>query len=501
MSNQETYLMLFDALSGEMIHPEVQVLSGQDTTTLNGPGDITFTLPVSWKNQVAHTGRPMFGARQTIVAAMRPNGTVRAAGLVDDPRLEGSQFSVSCGGLSMLIGQSGPWEGHQGWYVDMDPVVLFRRIVDQVQSYQNADVGMRVTGDTRSGSSVGYAGSRRWRDANNAINRLKPDLEKWESRLTARERTLAQRKERMFRAAGLRRVGDVHETEDGDNPPDDPEWKADSTLWIRKDAGELGRWGRAHRWRNGRWVSQSQADHEVRRWRGYKSTVEAARDEVDRIKYLMEPHEEVLEKYEDEAREEFGIYYWQDHDMSEVVEALTELGPFEFRERAAVNGGELDLELQVGSPRVGVRRPEIHLEIGFNVQEHEPVDPEELYTEVAQFGAGSGSEVLSEQRSWNPDGVVRNVYVDTDKDAHTRSLVRAAANRSLSHIKSLAGEGIGALTITHGDACPEGSFEVGDQVLLVGDLQDGTPVDGWYTIREATHVWGSNETDVEVVAA
>lgn len=499
--SQETYVMLFDALTGEMLHPEVKVEAGQDTTALNGPGDVTFTVPVELRNEKTHLGGTMLAKREVLAAAVRPNGTVRAAGLIDESSREGDKAVISCGGISMLPGQSGPWEGHQGWYTDIDPVVLFRRIWEQTQSYNNAIKDIRITGDTRSGSSVGYSGSARWRNANNQVNRLKPQLEKLESRLLARERTLEQRKERMFKAAGLKRVGQVHETDDGKNPPDDPEWKADSTLWIRKDQGENGRWGRAYRWRSGRWISQSQADSAVRGYRGYVSTVAMAKDEVDRIKYLMEPYEDLLEEYGDEARQEFSTYFWQDHDMGKVIDSLLEIGNFEFREKARVVGNELRLELEVGAPRVGVRREELHLELGFNVQDHELQEPDELFTEVAQFGAGSGSEVLSEQRTWNPPRVVRNVYTDTDSDAHNRALVRAAANRNLSKIKDLAGDGLGALTITHGDACPEGSFQVGDQLLIVGDLLDGTAIDGWYIVKEATHVWGSNETDIEVEPA
>ena len=49
------------------------------------------------------------------------------------------------------------------------------------------------------------------------------------------------------------------------------------------------------------------------------------------------------------------------------------LGPLEFREKAgwvkdSQGSDRLDLQLEVGAPRVGVRRSELHLEIGHNVQ-------------------------------------------------------------------------------------------------------------------------------------
>src|SRR5699024_8323661 len=379
--SQETYVMLFDALTREMLHPEVKVEAGQDTTTLNGPGDVTFTVPVELRNEKTHLGGTMLAKREVLAAAVRPNGTVRAAGLIDESSRVGDKAVISCGGISMLPGQSGPWEGHQGWYADIDPVVLFRRIWEQTQSYNNAIKDIRITGDTRSGSSVGYSGSARWRNANNQVNRLKPRLDKAEGHLLNAERVLSNRTERLFKAATLKRVGDVTQQE---KEPDNPHYKRDSTIWVNNA------W-RAHVWREGQgWVPQSQADDAVYDWRNGVATSDRAKDRVDYLKYRIEPAQELLEKYEDEAREEFSTYFWQDHDMGKVIEALLPMGPVEFREQAAwvrdEDGNDrLDLQLEVGVPRVGVRRPELHLEFGHNVQGEVKQQYGPVYTGIAQF--------------------------------------------------------------------------------------------------------------------
>lgn len=491
---------LVRALTGEVIHPEVDVIEGNDTRRLSGPGDVSFSVPIDWHQREAGDGSYFLDKRKTLVVVEQANGTIRQVGLVDNLVPGVDSLQVSCGGVSMLAGQSGPWEGHQGYYVDMDPVVLFDRIWAQVQSYKNSDLGIRVTGDKTSGSSVGSEGSRRYQAARKQYNRYKPDLDKWEGRRLTRERTLAQRKERMFKAAGLKRVGDVKETDDGDNPPDDPGWKADSTLWIRKDRGELGRWGRAHRWRDGRWVSQSQADSAVRGYQGYVSTVEAAKDEVDRLKYVMEPFKDLMDEYENEAREEYSLRFWQNHDMGDVIEELLPMGPFDFKENArwVNNKNKLDLQLQVGVPTVGVRRDELHLELGFNVHGEPERQYGDVFTEVAQFGAGTGSEVLSEQRSWNPKHVVRNVLVETDKDAYNRALTRSAANKLRDRTRQQAGLRFTKLTVSYGKACPEGAFDVGDTIPLTGRMPDGVTVDQLLRVTAMTHTWGSDDVVIEV---
>src|SRR5699024_10690635 len=205
-------------------------------------------------------------------------------------------------------------------------------------------------------------------------NQYKPQLDKAEGHLVNAERVLSNRIERLFKAATLKRVGDVTQQE---KEPDNPHYKRDSTIWVNNA------W-RAHVWREGQgWVPQSQADDAVYDWRNGVATRDRAKDRVDYLKYRIEPAQELMDEYEDEARQEFSTYFWQDHDMGKVIDSLLEIGNFEFREKARVVGNELHLELEVGAPRVGVRREELHLELGFNVQDHELQEPDELFTEVA----------------------------------------------------------------------------------------------------------------------
>lgn len=485
------HVLLFRPLTGELLHPEVNVKSGSDTRSLNAPGDITFTVPPEWHDATDAAGDKVFGKRQTLVVVERANRTIRNVGLVDDLTLTEDSLDVSCGGYSMVLGQSGPWEGRQGWFMETDPVEVFRMIVDQVQSYADADLGIRVTGDRRSGSMVGYPGSKRWQQAKRALDAARPSFDLWTDRLRKRERAQQRLMEAVFKAVGMRRIGSIAVS---DNEPDNPGWAHDSTIWVREETG------RAYRWRNGRWVNQSQADAAVKEWQEMVRLAEYAKREVERYQYQIEPLEERLDELEHGQREPYTLYFWQNHDMNQVVQDLTELGPFEYRERATWRGERLDLQLEVGSPRVGVRRDELHLELGVNVQEHPALEHGDVYTGVALFGAGTGSAVLSEQRDLKIKHAVRNVAVETDNDAHTRALVRSAANTLMEDLRKNMGFGFTDLTIHHTEAVPEGSFDVGDQIPITGHLSDGTVHTQWVRVREATTEWGSNKTSVEVEA-
>lgn len=484
--------MLFRPLTGELLHPEVWATTGSDTRSLSSPGDITFTVPAWWHAATDANGDRLFAKRQTLVVVERPNRTIRNVGIVDDLTLTETGLDVSCGGYSMVLGQSGPWEGQQGWFMETDPIELFRMIVDQVQTYPDADLGIRVTGDTRSGSMVGYPGSKRWQQAKQALDAARPSFDLWTDRLRKRERAEQRLMEAVFTAVGLRRIGTINVT---DNEPDDPWYQADSTIWVREETG------RAHRWRDGSgWVSQSQADNAVAEWLEMRRLAEFAKRAVDRLQYEIEPLEERLAELESEQREPYTLYFWQNHDMNQVIQDMTELGPFEYREQAAWRNETLDLQLEVGAPRVGVRRDELHLELGVNVQEQPAIEHGDVYTGVALFGAGTGSAVLSEQRDLNVKHAVRNVLVETDNDAHTRALVRSAANTLMEDLRKNMGFGFTDVTVYHTEAVPEGAFDVGDQLPITGQLSDGTVHTQWVRVREATTEWGSNKTSVEVEA-
>src|SRR5690625_4910527 len=112
----------------DVIYPEVNVKSGSDTRSLSGPGDVTFSVGPEWHNRRAGDDLPFFQERGTQVVVERANKTIRQVGLVDNLSLTETGLDVSCGGFSMIAGQSGPWEGHQGYFVSMDPVALFRRV-------------------------------------------------------------------------------------------------------------------------------------------------------------------------------------------------------------------------------------------------------------------------------------------------------------------------------------------------------------------------------------
>src|SRR5699024_11957849 len=70
-------------------------------------------VPLDWHKHKADDGSYFLDKRKTLVVVERANRTIRQVGLVDDLVPDDGWLQVSCGGFSMLAGQSGPWEGHR----------------------------------------------------------------------------------------------------------------------------------------------------------------------------------------------------------------------------------------------------------------------------------------------------------------------------------------------------------------------------------------------------
>src|SRR5699024_11886426 len=120
------------------------------------------------------------------------------------------------------------------------------------------------------------------------------------------------------------------------------------------------------------------------------------------------------------------------------------------------------------------------------------------YTGAAQLRAGTGAEALPGQADWKPKRVGRNSLTETDRDAYNRALVRNAANKTRDRVQAETGLQFVSLTIYPDEACPEGAFDVGDELLVTGYLQDGHPVNQWVRVLTAKTPGGADETVMEL---
>lgn len=476
---------------GPWLAHDVEPRSGRDTISLNSPADIEFTLPPEWHDEVASDGHPVLLKGGTLVV-LEGDGETRV-GIVDDIVLEEDHVRVMAGGFSMLAKDT-PWEGPERRLVSEDPVQVFRDIWTQIQAHSLADLGITITGDERSGGTSGKPATPAWLAARRDVNQYLPQVNIWEGRMLTRERLLDQRAAELTRMASLKRVGTITDTE---NEPPDPTFRADSTVWIKQSTG------RAYVWRDTRWVSQSQADDAVVRWREAKNSQEVGARYLDAARYRLQPAQEKLDELTDkgEGEETFDLNFYSVLDLSSTIQTLSRLGPFDWVERSRVNGERLDLSLEVSAPRRERRRPEVWVELGENVHEMPVLESGEAITDVLVFGAGHGSKTPRAHLTIPAGPRVRRFRTATDSDAYTKALLNSSASSLRNQVERESRKGFTRLLVTDTPQSPLRGFQLGDVLWVRGAFSDDTQVHRWVRVTGITREWGQGALELEVEAA
>lgn len=166
----------------------------------------------------------------------------------------------------------------------------------------------------------------------------------------------------------------------------------------------------------------------------------------------------------------FRLASWTTHNLGKVITDLAKAVPFEYRERSTwVNGGEqVAHRLELGYPRLGVRRNDIRFEIGVNVAAVPPREEQEYANEVWMLGAGEGRKRLTASAHLiNPTKKLRRVRVETDTDLKSKTAAANAARPILDQLSS--GYSLDTLVVIDHESAPSGSFECGDEIRIVGD--------------------------------
>lgn len=474
--------------TGGWLHHDVEPLSGADTVSVSAPSDVEFTLPAEWWSARASDGHHALSPGGTLVVVEDEAGRLRAPSLVESVSLEGETVQVVAGGIGTLP-KDIPWGGRPSQHVSTDPAAMVRTIWEHVQSYPASALGVRVTGATSSDGTMGQPGSAAWYQARRAFDEVNRSVQVWEGRMLTRERQVERTAAEVFRMAGVKRVGSIV---DQSSAPDDPTYRADSTVWVDSDTD------RAHAWRKPakesafRWVSQSQADPAVKAWRKAVNSRDVGKRYLEMRQYQADPAREALESLELEAEEPFELSPYTTLDLAAVVEQAAELGPLEWVERAGWSGDDLDLAIRLGAPRLGARRPGLFFEVGTNVIAAPVVERNLAPTDLLMQGAGEGSETLRTWRAWESGPSVRRVRVVTDKDAHTRALVSAAANREARTARREGTGGLDSVVVADSEHTPLASLGLGDSIYIRGDLADGTPVNAWRRVMSIRREWGTD---------
>lgn len=176
----------------------------------------------------------------------------------------------------------------------------------------------------------------------------------------------------------------------------------------------------------------------------------------------------------------YKLEWWQTHDLLNSFESLARETPFEFREQVSWNpDGTIRKHINMGYPTIGSRRTDLRFAIGENVNEVPDVEfaGENFANGVLFLGAGEGRTMVRGAYDVM-DGRLRRVAVVQDKQV--RSL-KAANSRARQELALRRGDfDVRDLVVRDHLHAPLGSFSVGDEILVEGDL-------GW--VDNVSGVW------------
>ena len=481
-------VLLKRPLSDLWLDLEAPIQSVSKTSVLNGPGDISVTLPLSYLSRKAEDGKPVLLKYGTlIIVEEEGNGDSLDVALLDDVQVQGDTVTISGGGISMLS-KGTPWLGKNKEYALADPVKIFHDVWNHIQSYDSANLGIKITGDTSSSGRLGVPPTPAYIKAEKALKTAELNVTKTNAELKRREANLVQKTTALFKAAGFHSVGQV-------------KWQASApsekknVIWIESD-----KLNETKVWKNNKWVVITNQNQKIQDWMWDESYRTLAAKNAKEAKTALTAAKEAFSKLSEEKGETYDFNWWKTHDLTQVTDELIEAGPFEYVERARWIGEDIELSIEVGSPRIGSRKEDLRFELGVNVVNQPDIDLRESYTEVFQMGAGEGSERLRTVRTL-PQGVqVRRVKVQTDKDARTQQMTNRAADSALKTIRTSTGFVINTLQVINHPFAYRNQYQVGDEINVFGLLPDGSELDVWARIKEITSDGDNDIYDLKVEA-
>lgn len=188
-------------------------------------------------------------------------------------------------------------------------------------------------------------------------------------------------------------------------------------------------------------------------------------------------------------------------DLAQVQDELLEAGSIDYREKHTwAADGSIQHRMELGSPRLGRRRTDISFDTRVNcatVPELE-MDVEDYASEVLLLCAGEGDKMVR-AHARNPNVTrLRKVHV---RDAKHIGRLATAQNSAAAIVKSLNSDftDVSQIEVVDHALAPAFSWEVGDEVPLVGPTGWGGYIEQFVRILAQTYSPESNVIQLQVV--
>lgn len=448
---------------------------------LSGDNALSGTITPEYTRLKGADGQPILREWGTAIWAEDPDGEIRGGGLLTYSDFTGPTWTLECTDLTVIT--DGLPFTEAAFFVNVDPMDLFRHIWEYVQRQPSSNMGISIDATTSP-----------MRLGTDLIQRIDFDLEPdpSESLPEPGPEPDEDLPEQPAPVAPNRYANNADWRDAGVKAMKAVGWKGpvvDDALgkWLNKDTLiENGNWPKGGLTDKERTIR----DRTIEKigWPpnppnpGFKGMAQPIL--VGDVVYPVTPTpnanpdspEPVPE--EQPAPEELPVYeydayklnWYTNLDLSSDIAELATKTPFDWHLTHRWVGEEIHHHIRLGYPRIGRRRPDLRFVVGENIHTVPTVerDGTEYANEVLVLGSGEGSSIIM-GRAFRPnDGRVRKVVTISDPSINTTADAIRSAEQELARRFNI--ENLREIVLMNHPHAPMGAVDLGDEILVEGDL-------------------------------
>lgn len=444
---------------GTFIDFNVPLMDVSLEDVLSGHNALTGKIAPEYARLKDAEGKPLLTEWSTAIWAEDPDGEIRGGGLLTHSAFnDQGEWQLECTDLTGTAIEL-PYDSAH-WFVNVDPIDIFRIIWLHIQSHQNQNFGITIdptTSPVRLGSDL--------------VQRVEFDTE---------EDVTEDLEEAPMATAPPRYSTNALWVDAGVKAMKAVGWKGEKVRdalakWINKDAlTEQGKWKRLTD------EERTIRDRTIEKIGWPPNPPNPGRNSITNVfnvRPQMNPPEggEVIPETEDPTDnptyqyEAYKLNWYETLDLAAEIDNLSSQTPFDWHLTHRWEGDELRHHIRVGYPRLGRRREDLRFVVGENIAQAPTLERDgmEFANEIVVFGAGEGSGMIV-GRAFRRDDRVRRVMTISDPSLTTQLAANLRAEQELA--KRFLVDDVTEIVMENHPHAPMGSVDLGDEIFVEGDL-------------------------------
>lgn len=477
------------------------------TRALSAVGTMPIAIPASQAKTVASDGLPMFDEWGTIVT-LDDDGEIRFRGIVTELTYAGPEWKMTLSSVPTVL-YGIPYDDTPYYGAEVDPAAIVRKLVAHVQSYPDSDVGITVVGSTP--VRVGSFSTQRRIEAEAYYAEKVADYNAENKKLQALKKIVAATRktaatQRGNRADASKDVTAANKDVAAANRAVTAAKKALTAAKKTKDPAKIAAAQRALDAANAtvaarkatvqdRIAARDGRDATLKttnaRIKAQQADVDAQAAIVRTMKERKDKASELKSAAQQQESEDGGAYAlepWEAQDCGRLIDDLAKDAPFDWVEEHYWSKDVPQTRIRIAHPRTGRRLsgdsdPSFQQGVNITVQLEPTTSGGDFANTVFGIGAGEGAGSIRRTIS-KRDNRIRRVATLQSKDVKSKQDMTTRLQPELvARQKDLA---VDSITVANHPNSPRGSYSLGDDIYVQGDVPHYGRFGLWHRIVSIT---------------